>query len=64
LAILGQKALDQFGNTFLVQKKKKILHLFVLKGQRVTQYKRKTTITKIQNNKNNSKVSHQKFKST
>jgi hypothetical protein len=34
LAILGQKTLDRFGNTFPVQKQK-ILHLFITKGQRV-----------------------------
>jgi hypothetical protein len=35
LAILEQKTLDQFGNTFPVQKQEKILPIFVTKGQRV-----------------------------
>jgi hypothetical protein len=34
LAILGQKTLDWFGNTFPIQKQK-ILPLFVSKGQRI-----------------------------
>jgi len=34
LAILGQKSLDRFGNTFPVQNEK-LLPLFVTKGQRV-----------------------------
>jgi hypothetical protein len=34
LAILGQKSLDRFGNTFPVQKEK-ILPFFVSKGQRI-----------------------------
>jgi hypothetical protein len=33
LAILGQKSLDRFENTFLVQKK--LISIFVTKGQRV-----------------------------
>jgi hypothetical protein len=36
LAILGQKSLDWFGNTFPVQNQK-LLPLFVTKGQRVKQ---------------------------
>jgi hypothetical protein len=36
LAILGQKSLDQFGNTFPDQTQK-LLPLFVTKGQRVKQ---------------------------
>jgi hypothetical protein len=45
LAILGQKSLDQFGNTFSVQKLK-LLPLVVTKGQRVKQSNKiHTTIT-------------------
>jgi hypothetical protein len=46
LAIMGQNSLDWFGNTFPVQTQK-LLPLFVTKGQRVKQSKKKTTVIKI-----------------
>jgi hypothetical protein len=62
LAILGQKTLDRFGNTFPVQKQK-ILPLFVSKGQRVNKvleknhwYKNIQSLIKVNFLNNNNKI--------